>query len=142
MSLKSILFVAGMLAITMLPVAAADTASLTITVHNISDAGGDLRIGVYDEANFALKGGVPAARKVTHARGPTMTITFDTIAPGAYGAKVLQDINQNGQFDIGLKGVEPIGFSDDPQLKGGLPPFGDVKFIVAPGNNSIDVTLR
>ncbi len=44
-----------------------------------------------------------------------MTITFDTIALGIYGAKVLQDINQNGQFDIGPKGVEPIGFSDDPE---------------------------
>ncbi len=86
---------------------------------------------------------MPAARKVTHARGPTMTITFDTIAPGIYGyAKVLQDINQNGQFDIGLKGVEPFGFSDDPELNGGLPPFSDVKFTVSLGNNSIDVTLH
>ncbi len=117
-------------------------ASLTITVHNISDAGGDLRVGVYDETNFAQKTGIPVARKVTHARGPAMTITFDDIAPGTYGAKVLQDINQNGQFDMGAKGVEPFGFSGDPEIKGGLPPFSDVKFTVAPGSNSIDVTLR
>ena len=124
------------------PVPAPAAATLTITVHGISDAGGDLRIGVYDEANFALKDGMPVARKVTHARGPKMTITFDDIAPGTYGAKVLQDLNQNGQFDMGLKGVEPFGFSDDPEIKGGLPPFDDVKFTVSPGSNSIDVTLR
>jgi uncharacterized protein (DUF2141 family) len=118
------------------------TATLTITVHNISDAGGDLRVGVYDAANFALKSGTPAVRKVTHARGATMTVKFDDIAPGTYGAKVLQDINQNGQFDMGLKGIEPFGFSNDPEIKGGLPPFDDVKFTVAPGNNSIDVTLH
>ncbi len=117
-------------------------ASLTITVHNISDAGGDLRVGVYDETNFPQKTGVPVARKVTHARGPTMTITFDDIAPGTYGAKVLQDINQNGQFDMSAKGIEPFGFSNDPEIKGGLPPFSDVKFTVAPGSNSIDVTLH
>ena len=118
------------------------TASLTITVRNIADAGGDLRIGVYDEANFATKDGVPVARKVTHARGAKMTITFDDIAPGTYGAKVLQDLNRNGQFDMGLKGVEPFGFSNDPEIKGGLPPFDEVKFTVTPGSNSIDVTLR
>jgi uncharacterized protein (DUF2141 family) len=71
-----------------------------------------------------------------------MTITFEGLAPGVYGAKVLQDINQNGQFDMSSKGVEPFGFSDDPEIKGGLPPFDDVKFTVTPGNNSIDVTLR
>ena len=118
------------------------TASLTITVHNISDAGGDLRVGVYDETNFAEKGGTPVARKVTNARSPKMTITFDDIPSGVYGAKVLQDLNRNGQFDMGLKGIEPFGFSDDPEIKGGLPPFSDVKFTVSPGNNSIDVTLH
>lgn len=118
------------------------TASLAITVHNISDAGGDLRLGVYDETNFAMKGGVPVAHKVTHARGATMMITLDDIAPGTYGVKVLQDINQNGQFDMGLKGIEPFGFSNDPEIKGGLPPFDAVKFTVTPGNNSIDVTLH
>ena len=116
------------------------TASLTITVHNIADAGGDLRIGVYDEANFAAKGGTPVAHRVTNARSPKMTITFDSIPPGTYGVKVLQDLNRNGQFDMGLKGIEPFGFSDDPEIKGGLPPFGDVKFTVTAGNNSIDIT--
>ncbi|HTT99976.1 MAG TPA: DUF2141 domain-containing protein [Rhizomicrobium sp.] len=146
MSPRSLFLAAGILALTVSPAPAADpaptTASLTITVHNIADAGGDLRIGVYDEANFAAKAGTPVARKVTHARGSKMTITFDGIPPGTYGAKVLQDINQNGQFDMGLKGVEPFGFSNDPEIKGGLPPFSDVKFTVSPGNNSIDVTLH
>jgi uncharacterized protein (DUF2141 family) len=118
------------------------TATLAITVHNISDAGGDIRLGVYDEKNFAEKGGVPVARKVTHARGATMTLTLDDIPPGTYGVKVLQDLNRNGQFDMGLKGVEPFGFSNDPAITGGLPPFDEVKFTVTAGNNSIDVTLH
>jgi len=147
MNMKSFPLAGGVLALVLSPpVWAADPApaavSLTITVRNISDAGGDLRIGVYDAANFAAKDGVPVARKVTHARGPKMTFTFDGIAPGTYGAKVLQDLNHNGQFDMGLKGIEPFGFSNDPEITGGLPPFDDVKFTVSPGSNSVDVTLR
>jgi len=124
------------------PAPATAPATLTVTIHNISDAGGDIRMGVYDEANFAAKDGTPVARKKSHARGATMSFTFDAIPPGTYGAKVLQDINQNGQFDMGMKGIEPFGFSDDPEIKGGLPPFNDVKFTVSPGNNSIDITLH
>ena len=97
-------------------------ATLTITVRHIIDAGGDLKIGVYDAANYAMKGGVPVARKSVHARGPMMSFTFDDIPPGIYAAKVLQDVNQNGNFDFGPKGMEPFGFSNDPEVTVGLPP--------------------
>jgi len=117
-------------------------ATLTVTVRNINDAGGDLRIGIYDEENFAKKVGDAVARKSMHIMGPKYTFTFDAIPPGVYGAKVLQDINRNGAFDMGLKGIEPFGFSNNPEIKGGLPPFDDVKFTVSPGSNSIDITLH
>jgi uncharacterized protein (DUF2141 family) len=144
MNLKSLALGAVIFAMAASPAVAADpaTATLAITIHNISDAGGDIRLGVYDETSFAEKGGVPVAHTVKHARGATMTLTLEDITPGTYGVKVLQDINRNGQFDMGLKGIEPFGFSDDPEIKGGLPPFGDVKFTVSPGNNSIDITLH
>ena len=122
--------------------AAPAAATLTVTVRNINDAGGDLRIGIYDEANFAKKAGDAVARKSTHVMGPKLTFTFDNIPPGVYGAKVLQDINRNGAFDMGLKGIEPFGFSNNPTITGGLPPFNDVKFTVSPGSNSIEITLH
>ena len=118
------------------------TATLTITVRHIIDAGGDLKIGVYDEANYAMKGGMPVARKSTHARGPTMSFTFDDIPPGTYAAKVLQDVNQNGNFDFGPKGMEPFGFSNDPVVTVGLPPFDEAKFTVTAGTNTIEITLH
>ena len=115
---------------------------LTITVRHIIDAGGDLKIGVYDEANYAMKGGMPVARKSTHARGPTMSFTFDDVPPGIYAAKVLQDVNQNGNFDFGPKGMEPFGFSNDPVVTVGLPPFDEAKFTVTAGTNTIEITLH
>jgi len=120
----------------------AATATLNITVRNISSAGGKLLLGVYDETNFAMKGGVPVAHKSTNVRGDRQTVTFEDIPPGVYAVKALQDINMNGQFDMGVKGIEPFGFSGYPEIKGGLPPFADVKFTVTAGDNSIDITLH
>ena len=141
--------IAALMFLAVPPVAVADdtassaaTATLNVTVRNIASAGGNLMLGVYDETSYATKGGTAVARKSTHVRGDRMTVTFDGIPPGVYAVKVLQDINQNGQFDMGLKGVEPFGFSGDPEIKGGLPPFADVKFTVTAGTNSIDVTLH
>lgn len=121
---------------------AADLAHVTIVVRNVSDAGGNLRLGIYDEVNFAAKGGVPIARKSAHARGGTMTLEFDDIPPGTYAVKVAQDVNMNGNFDYGVKGIEPFGFSRDPDVTVGLPPFDDAKVTIAPGANSIDINLR
>jgi uncharacterized protein (DUF2141 family) len=118
------------------------TATLTIKVRHIIDAGGDLQIGIYEKANYATKGGMPVARKSAHARGPTMSFTFDGIPPGTYAAKVLQDVNQNGNFDFGPKGMEPFGFSNDPVVTVGLPPFDEAKFTVTGGTNTIEITLR
>jgi uncharacterized protein (DUF2141 family) len=118
------------------------TATLTITVRHIIDAGGDLKLGIYDEANFAKKGGIPVARKSTNAHGPTMSLIFDGLPPGIYAVKVLQDVNRNGNFDMGLKGVEPFGFSNDAPVTAGLPAFDDAKFTVTAGSNSIEITLR
>ncbi|HWA04065.1 MAG TPA: DUF2141 domain-containing protein [Rhizomicrobium sp.] len=119
-----------------------ELAHLTVVVRNVSDAGGDLRLGIYDAENFAKKGGIPVARKSVHARGGTMTLEFDGIPPGTYAVKVAQDINMNGTFDYGMKGIEPFGFSRDPAVTVGLPPFDDAKIALAPGANAIDIHLR
>jgi uncharacterized protein (DUF2141 family) len=121
---------------------AGDAATLAITVRHISDAGGELRLGVYDQTNYAMKGGIAVARKSANARGSTMTFIFDNIPPGTYAAKVLQDVNRNGNFDFGPKGMEPFGFSNDPKVTVGLPPFDDAKFTVTAGANSIEIALH
>lgn len=132
------------LAFAALPVvAAADgTASLTVTVAGVSDAGGELRVGVYDEAGFKVRGAVPVAGKAVLARPGTMTLTIDGIAPGTYGVKLFQDINRNGHFDFGVMLTEPFGISNDPPATMGLPSFDDAKFTLAPGANAITVTLH
>jgi uncharacterized protein (DUF2141 family) len=131
-------------ALALLPALAAadDTASLTLTVMGVSDAGGDLRIGVYDEAGFKSRSAAPIAGKKVSARSGTMTVTIDGIAPGTYGVKMFQDINRNGHFDFGAMLTEPFGISNDPPLSMTLPPFDDAKFELKPGANAITVTLH
>ncbi|MBV8978811.1 MAG: DUF2141 domain-containing protein [Alphaproteobacteria bacterium] len=117
-------------------------ATLTITVHNVSDAGGELRIGVFDEAGYRTKGAAPIARKRTLARGGTMTVTIEGIAPGTYAVKMFQDINGNGIFDVGMRLTEPFGISNDAQASLSLPAFDDAKIALHAGDNAIDVTLH
>jgi uncharacterized protein (DUF2141 family) len=138
--MRTFLFAAFVLAA--VPALADDTASLAVTVRNVSEAGGELRIGVYDEAGFEVRGAKPVAGKTTLARPGTMTVTIDGIKPGTYGVKLFQDVNRNGHFDFGLTFTEPFGISNDPPVTLALPPFDDAKISLHPGLNSIDVTLH
>jgi uncharacterized protein (DUF2141 family) len=120
---------------------ASASASLTITVDGVQDGGGKLHVGVFDEAHFAATVD-PVARKVTNARPPSQTVVIDDIPPGTYGVKMYQDMNQNGFFDFGAKFAEPFGISNDPEIHAGGPTFADAKITLAPGANSITVTLH
>jgi uncharacterized protein (DUF2141 family) len=114
--------------------------TLTVTVLNVSDAGGQLDIGVYDEAGFKAKHGTPLAGRIVTARPGTMTVTIDAIPPGVYAVKMFQDVNRNGYFDFGIRLVEPYGFSNDPASP--TPSFDDAKFALNAGSHAITVTLH
>jgi uncharacterized protein (DUF2141 family) len=124
--------------------AAADdkTASLTVTVTGLSDAGGDLKIGLYDEAGFASISALPLVHKTVRARPVRMVVTIDAIPPGTYGVKMFQDVNRNGYFDFGRKLTEPVGFSNDARASSGVPDFADAKIVLVPGANAITMSLH
>lgn len=134
---------AALLALVPPAAGAADApASLTIRIENVSDAGGTLRIGVYDQSGFSAKNGVPVAYKFTSARPGTTTVSIDGIAPGAYGVKVLQDINKNGYFDYGPRLMEPAGLSNDPPMRAGPADFEASRITLVSGPNSITISLH
>ena len=118
------------------------SASLTIRIENVSEAGGTLRIGVYDQSGFTAKNGVPVAYKLTSARPATTTVTIADIPPGAYGVKVLQDINKNGYFDYGPRLMEPAGLSNDPPMRPGPADFEASRITLVAGPNSITISLH
>lgn len=124
------------------PAAADGTATLAVTVLGVSDAGGQIKIGVYDEAGFKARSAVPLAGKSVLARPGKMVVTIDGIAPGTYGVKMFQDVNRNGHFDFGAMLTEPFGISNDPEIATGLPDFSDAKIMLVPGENAVTITLH
>jgi uncharacterized protein (DUF2141 family) len=124
---------------------AADAATLTVKILNVTDKGGDLRIGVYDKATFVVRGSKPVTGQVVPAVPGTMNFTFSGLKPGEYGVKVLQDVNRNGKMDVSIlamKPAEPFGLSNDakPSLSG--PPWDDAKLSLHAGSNSATITLH
>jgi len=123
---------------------AADTATLTVKVVNVSDKGGDLRIGVYDQATFVVRGSKPVTGEVVPAKAGTMSFTF-TLKPGEYGVKVLQDLNRNGKLDMSMMGMmpaEPFGLSNDAKPTMSGPPWDDAKIALKPGATTVTIALH
>jgi|HubBroStandDraft_5_1064220.scaffolds.fasta_scaffold50337_2 uncharacterized protein (DUF2141 family) len=126
------------------PALAADTATLTVKVMNVSDKDGDLRVGVYDQATFVVRGSKPVANEVVPAKAGAMSFTF-SLKPGEYGVKVLQDLNRNGKLDMSMMGMmpaEPYGLSNDAKPTMSGPPWDDAKITLKPGATAITITLH
>jgi uncharacterized protein (DUF2141 family) len=124
---------------------AANAASLAVKVTGVTDKGGDLRVGVYDEATFVARGSKPVANKVVAATPGTTTVTLDGLKPGEYGVKVFQDENRNGKLDMSMMGMapaEPYGMSNDARPSMSGPPWDDAKFALKPGANAIAIPLH
>lgn len=127
------------------PAIADDGASLTIKIQNVSDKGGNLRVGLYEKGGFVVRGSKPLAGEVLAAKAPVTIVTLSGLKPGEYGVKVLQDVNRNGKMDMGMMGMmpaEPFGLSNDATPSMGGPPWDASKFTLKPGANAIAITLR
>jgi uncharacterized protein (DUF2141 family) len=123
---------------------AADTCSLTIKIENVTNKGGNLRIGVYDQATFVVRGSKPLEGKSIPAKAGEMVVTFDGLKPGEYGVKTFQDENANGKMDtiMGMMPSEPYGMSNDARPSMAGPPWDEAKFTLKPGANTITIHLR
>ncbi|MBI3675662.1 MAG: DUF2141 domain-containing protein [Proteobacteria bacterium] len=135
---------AALLSLLPLTAFAADTCSLTVKVEDVSTKGGNLRIGVYDEATFVVRGAKPMEGKSIPAKPGEMIVTFDGLKPGEYGVKVFQDENANGKMDfvMGMMPSEPYGMSNDARPSMSGPPWDEAKFTLKPGANATTVHLH
>ena len=108
-------------------------ASLRVTVDGITAAGGTLRVGLYDEATFALINDAPLFKREAKAAG-TVVVTFERLPPGTYALKVFQDLNNNGKAEAG----EPFGISNAAAKDN----FDAAAIVLQPGNNAATIHLR
>lgn len=119
----------------------APTATLTVTVQNVRSAEGQVRVAVYQEAQWL--GQDPFARSWMPATGKALTATF-ALPPGEYAVAVLHDLNDNGEMDYRLMRLpkEPYGFSNDAKPRFGPPKFADAAFTLPKEGLDITIELR
>ena len=117
---------------------------LNIVIDDVRSAKGQISASIYPDipAVFLQKNG---AIKVWYEppKTPSTEMCIWIPGPGTYAVVAYQDINRNRQWDHNfLKGVEPIGFSNNPFLSFAKPSFDSVKFHVKAAETTIHIRLH
>jgi uncharacterized protein (DUF2141 family) len=121
---------------------AARAETVEVTVDNVRNANGHVRVAICDARNFL-------AKKCDHdaavpSQAGTTTLRIDA-PPGVYAAQGYLDDHDWGEVRRTLLGLpeQGIGFSRDAPFHFGPPSFDDAKFTVAPGVvTKVHMTLR
>lgn len=145
MAHRSLAVVAGCLFATIC--AAPFAAELAITIDNIKENKGVVRVAVYEERNWMDKDRANLtaghAYDLTERKGTEPVVVKFDLNPGEYGVVVYQDVNANRELDRNLIGMpkEPYAFSGGfDKLR--RPEFQDCKFGVGEDGAAITLTLR
>jgi uncharacterized protein (DUF2141 family) len=109
-------------------------ASLQVTIQGVTQAGGTLRVGVYDEATFPVLPDTPLFKRELAKPTGNVVVTFDRLPPGTYAVKVLQDVNNDGKWEMG----EPYGVSNGAARDN----FDAATLVIQPGANMVTVRLQ
>ena len=109
-------------------------ASLQVTVLGVTQAGGTLRVGVYDEATFPVLTDTPLFKRELAKATGNVVVTFDRLPPGTYAVKVVQDVNNDGKWEMG----EPYGVSNGAARDN----FDAAAVVLQPGANMVTVRLQ
>lgn len=121
---------------------AVQAAALTVTVTNIPDATGNIRVAVCTKAEFlAPDCGYHA---IVPSRPGQVSVIFADVRPGVYAVQSFQDRNGNQKLDQNFLGMpkEPLGFSRSPPMHFGPPRFADAAFTLGNQDAALSVALR
>jgi uncharacterized protein (DUF2141 family) len=114
------------------PFVQADEARLIVTIKEIHDATGNLRVSLYGDAeSFRKEDRALKAVSIPAAKGEAR-VTFDGLAPGRYALMAYHDENADGKLDLrlGMFPTEGYALSNNPRVMG-PPKFADSAFEVA-----------
>lgn len=115
---------------------------LEISVKNIKELKGTIRVGLFDNEENFLKEAVQG--KVVDVNAATMTVVFENLKPGDYALSVIHDENANGDLDTNAVGIpkEGFGFGNDAMGLFGPPSFKKAKITMSEGVLKTVVTLK
>jgi uncharacterized protein (DUF2141 family) len=103
---------------------------LEVTVENIKEAKGTIRVGLFKNEETFLKKAVEG--KVVKASSGQLTVRFENLNPGDYAISVIHDENENTELDRNVMGIPKEGFAFGNNAMGmfGPPSFDEAKVAV------------
>jgi uncharacterized protein (DUF2141 family) len=106
--------------------------TVEVTVTNVRNANGHVRVAICDQKTFLAK--QCAHDAAVPSQAGTTVVKID-VPPGVYAAQGYLDEHDWGEVRRTLLGLpeEGIGFSRDAPFHFGPPSFADAQFTVAPG---------
>ena len=118
------------------------SAPITITVANVRNDRGMVRVALCPRAKFL--GDVCAIHGEARAHAGVTMITIRDVPPGDYAAQAFHDENSNGRVDRALFGVprEGVGFSRDARIVLSPPKWEDAVFTHTTAPKNIRFSLR
>ncbi len=124
----------------------AQTASLTVTIQNLSSTKGNLHIGLYNKAEgFSKDEHVIKGAKVAVTE-TTVSYTFKDLPADNYAVAIFHDSNSDGKLNTNMVGYpkENYGFSNNAfGTFGAVPSFEKAKLEVGEGERKeVVVELR
>ena len=124
----------------------ASAATITVTFERVSDQGGNVRAGLFNQEKFDAQEGEPLIDAIVPAASPRTVLKFENVKPGTYAIKALNDVNKNGKMDFFLfLPTEKYGFSNDAKpdmMRLKQPDFHHAKFQVGEHNIAITIHFR
>ncbi|MCG3203591.1 MAG: hypothetical protein KCHDKBKB_00261 [Elusimicrobia bacterium] len=119
--------------------------NLTLIVEGLIPNTGVLRVALFQSAD-GYPGNTKKAFSICRATvtATSETITFENIPLGPYAISVYQDLNNDHRLNKSLIGIpkEPVGFSNDPSMRRGQPPFEDTVFLFNNRMKKIVIHMR
>lgn len=111
--------------------AAPEPITVNLVLTGLRSSAGEVRVCVWREGKS-----FPNCRKGQDVRmlaapaAPEVRLSVPDLEPGAYAVSVIHDENNNRQLDRSLVGIptEGVGFSHNPKLLFGPPPFEKARF--------------
>lgn len=120
--------------------------TLSITIADIRESEGRLMIQVANSGKgfeFSEDSAAPPPVAISQlAEAGEMTFEV-TLPPGIYGARVLHDLNGNGEMDSNFVGMpkEPWAFSNNATGRLGPAKWQDAKFEIS-GDTAVEIRLN
>jgi uncharacterized protein (DUF2141 family) len=105
--------------------------TLKVTINTFSSTNGKLLAALFNSsANYT--NGVQFQTYIASISGDSLRFEFDSIPPGTYCLSCFHDANSNNMLDKNFFGAptEGYGFSNNPGITFGAPPFSQLQFVV------------